>query len=464
MKTVHCASYDILRRHGLTTIFGNPGSNELPFLKDFPADFRYILGLHEGAVVGMADGFALASGKPAFVNLHAAAGTGNGMGALTNAWYSHSPLVISAGQQVRSMIGVEAMLANVEAPQLPKPLVKWSAEPACAQDVPRALSQAIHMANLAPKAPVYLSIPYDDWAQPAPAGVEHLAARNVASAGLPSPAQLGELAGRLSRARNPVLVLGPDVDGARANPLAVQLAEKLRMPAWNQVEPRDFTHLLKKIRDRPDAALLESVLLRSQSLAVYAPENTGHFGLALQAYAHFTSPIRRYPDLLVHRAIKHALRGAKPASYLYSPRQMAALALQCSERERRADEAEREVDERYRAAWMEQHVGGRFDGVISGVTSFGLFVELDQSKVNGLVHVTQLPHDYYHFDPVRKTLSGERRGMQFRLGDRVRIIVLKASLEERKIDFRLVEDKERDGGLPPLPPRGQPAKRTKQKY
>lgn len=148
MKTVHSASYEILRRHGLTTVFGNPGSNELPFLKDFPEDFRYILGLHEGAVVGMADGFALASGRPAFVNLHAAAGTGNGMGALTNAWYSHSPLVITAGQQVRSMIGVEAMLANVDAGQLPKPLVKWSHEPACAQDVPRALSQAIQTASL----------------------------------------------------------------------------------------------------------------------------------------------------------------------------------------------------------------------------------------------------------------------------------------------------------------------------
>ncbi|MBB4866629.1 benzoylformate decarboxylase [Pseudomonas nitritireducens] len=232
MKTVRCASYDILRSHGLTTVFGNPGSNELPFLKGFPEDFRYILGLHEGAVVGMADGFALASGKPAFVNLHAAAGTGNGMGALTNAWYSHSPLVISAGQQVRSMIGVEAMLANVEAPQLPKPLVKWSAEPACAQDVPRALNQAIHLANLPPKAPVYLSIPYDDWAQAAPPGVEHLAARSVVSAGLPSPRQLEELATRLSQASNPVLVLGPDVDGAGANQLAVQLAAKLRMPAW----------------------------------------------------------------------------------------------------------------------------------------------------------------------------------------------------------------------------------------
>lgn len=232
MKTVHRASYDVLRRHGLTTVFGNPGSNELPFLKDFPDDFRYILGLHEGAVVGMADGFALASGQPAFVNLHAAAGTGNGMGALTNAWYSHSPLVISAGQQVRSMIGVEAMLANVDAAQLPKPLVKWSAEPACAQDVPRALSQAIHLASLAPKGPVYLSIPYDDWDQPAAAGSEHLVSRRVTGLGMPSPAQLAELAGRLSRASHPVLVLGPDVDGARANPLAVELAERLSMPVW----------------------------------------------------------------------------------------------------------------------------------------------------------------------------------------------------------------------------------------
>ncbi len=238
---------------------------------------------------------------------------------------------------------------------------------------------------------------------------------------------------------------------------------KLSLPPWSKVQPRDFTRLLKKIRERPDAALLESVLLRSQSLAVYSPDNVGHFGLALEAYAHFTSPIRRYPDLLVHRAIKYALKGGKPDKYLYPPHEMAALALQCSERERRADEAEREVDERYRAAWMEKHIGGQFDGVISGVTSFGLFVELDESKVNGLVHVTQLPHDYYHFDPVRKTLSGERRGKQYRLGDRVRIIVLKASLEERKIDFRLVEDKA-EQGVPAPPPRGQPAKRKKQAY
>ncbi|MDE2406267.1 MAG: ribonuclease R [Xanthomonadaceae bacterium] len=235
----------------------------------------------------------------------------------------------------------------------------------------------------------------------------------------------------------------------------------LRLPPWGKVKPKDFRALLEKIRERPDAALLESVILRSQSLAVYAPDNIGHFGLALEAYAHFTSPIRRYPDLLVHRAIKHALAGGRPEAYEYSPHEMASLSLQCSERSRRADEAQREVDERYRAAWMEGHVGKEFDGTISGVTSFGLFVELDDSKVNGLVHVTQLPRDFYHFDAVRKTLTGERRGREFRLGDRVRIVVLKASVEERKIDFRLAEE---DAGLPALPERGKPAKRQKQKY
>ena len=236
---------------------------------------------------------------------------------------------------------------------------------------------------------------------------------------------------------------------------------QLRMPPWGKVQPKDFTALLTKVRERPDAALLESVLLRSQSLAVYSAENIGHFGLALEAYSHFTSPIRRYPDLLVHRAIKHVLSGRKPSSFRYSTNDMAALALQCSERGRRADEAEREVDERYRAAWMEQHVGGEFSGVISGVTSFGLFVELDQSKVNGLIHVTQLPRDFYHFDPLRKTLAGERTGREFRLGDRLDVRVLKASLEERKIDFGLVEE---ERGAKPPPPRGTPAKRVKKPY
>jgi ribonuclease R len=213
----------------------------------------------------------------------------------------------------------------------------------------------------------------------------------------------------------------------------------LSMPSYAKVQPKDFTNLLKKVRQRPDAALIETVLLRSQSLAVYSPDNKGHFGLALEAYSHFTSPIRRYPDLLLHRVLKKTLLDySSIGAFVYTAQEMDKLCLQCSEKERRADEAEREVDERYRSAWMEQHVGSQFDGVISGVTSFGLFVELVDSKVNGLVHVTQLPQDYYHFDPVRKTLSGERKKLSFRLGEPLRVLVLKASVEDKRIDFKPV--------------------------
>ncbi len=214
---------------------------------------------------------------------------------------------------------------------------------------------------------------------------------------------------------------------------------QLRLPSHSQVTPRDFAALIRKIKKRPDAALLESVLLRAQSLAVYQPENLGHFGLALDAYAHFTSPIRRYPDLLVHRAIRHAIAGGKPKNYLYSPADMEQRAAHCSKCERRADQAERDVDERYKCAWMEKHIGSSFDGVVTGVTSFGLFVELVENRVSGLVHITQLPNDYYHFDARRHMITGERRGLVFRLGDSVRVQVLRASLEDRKIDFRLVE-------------------------
>ncbi len=212
---------------------------------------------------------------------------------------------------------------------------------------------------------------------------------------------------------------------------------KLSLPPLDQVTPGDFSALLRKVRKRADASLIESVLLRSQSLAVYQPGEPGHFGLGLSSYTHFTSPIRRYPDLLVHRAIRYALSGGKPAAYEYSPTQMASLCVHCSHNERRADEAERDVDERYKCAWMEKHVGSEFDGIVSGVASFGLFVELSESKINGLVHITQLPNDYYHFDATRRLLVGERRGLKFRLGDAVRVQVLRASLEDRKIDFRL---------------------------
>jgi ribonuclease R len=219
---------------------------------------------------------------------------------------------------------------------------------------------------------------------------------------------------------------------------------KLRMPPLEEVTPADFSEILALVKDRPERELIQSVLLRAQSMAAYQPENRGHFGLALDAYTHFTSPIRRYPDLLVHRAIRYALTGGKPSDYLYSPTEMASMAVHCSHRERRAEEAERDVDERFKCAWMEKHVGSEFDGLVTGVTSFGLFVELDESKVSGLVHISQLANDYYHFDATRKLLSGERTGMQFRLGDHVRVQVLRASLEDRKIDFRLVAPRTRE--------------------
>lgn len=213
---------------------------------------------------------------------------------------------------------------------------------------------------------------------------------------------------------------------------------KLKLPPLSEVKPRDYSALLKRVADRPDAGLFRSVLLRSQSLASYQSANHGHFGLALDAYAHFTSPIRRYPDLLVHRAIRYALEGGKPSAYLYTESKMTTMAAHCSRTERRAEEAERDVDDRYKCAWMEKHVGSEFDGIVTGVTSFGLFVELDESKVSGLVHITQLRNDYYQFDAVRHELKGDRTGVVFRLGDAVRVQVLRASMEDRKIDFRLV--------------------------
>lgn len=232
MATIGEVGWQVLRGHGIDTVFGNPGSNELPFLAAMPGDVRYVLGLHEGAVLGMADGYAQATGGPALVNLHAASGSGNAMGALTNAVYAHSPLVLTAGQQVRSTVGQEVMLTNVDAAALPRPLVKWSAEPVDARDVPRSLSQAVHTAMLEPRGPVYLSVPYDDWAAEAGPDTGHLVGRRTASAAALDPAQLDALAGTLAAASDPVLVLGPQVDAAGANADAVRLAESLACPVW----------------------------------------------------------------------------------------------------------------------------------------------------------------------------------------------------------------------------------------
>ncbi|HEV2213255.1 MAG TPA: RNB domain-containing ribonuclease, partial [Gammaproteobacteria bacterium] len=199
-----------------------------------------------------------------------------------------------------------------------------------------------------------------------------------------------------------------------------------------------YAKLLEQVKDRPDRDLIQTVLLRSLAQAVYSPENVGHFGLALGHYAHFTSPIRRYPDLMVHRAIRHLLRGGNPHNFSYSGSHMEQLGSHCSMTERRADEATRDAMDRLKAEYMRDKQGEEFDGLITGVTNFGLFVQIKDLYVEGLVHVTSLPNDYYSHDAVGHRLVGERSGRVFRLTDPVRVRVAAVNLDDRKIDFELV--------------------------
>ena len=206
-----------------------------------------------------------------------------------------------------------------------------------------------------------------------------------------------------------------------------------------QPTPADFERIVEQIRGRPDEKLIMAVLLRSQSLAAYRAENEGHFGLALAAYAHFTSPIRRYPDLMLHRVIHWAIRRGEPGERVYTRQQMEQHCEQCSAFERRAEDASRDVDDRLKCIYMERHLGEVFEGMVSGVTSFGLFVQLDMGAVNGLLHVTSLPNDYYHFDPVSHRLTGERSRRAFQLADRVRVRVTGVNVSDRTIDFEWVD-------------------------
>ena len=233
MASVREATFELLRAHGMTTIFGNPGSTELPMLADFPPDFTYVLGLQELVVVGMADGFAQASGRPTHVNLHTAPGVGNAVGGIFNAQANKSPLVITAGQQVRPQIMIEANLTNRDAVVGPQPYVKWSHEPPRAQDVPGALARAIHHASLPPRGPAFVSVPMDDWAVEADADRSAAAiARRVTGRTAADDTALAALAGRIAQARSPVLVAGPDIDTSGGWDAAVALAEKQRLPVW----------------------------------------------------------------------------------------------------------------------------------------------------------------------------------------------------------------------------------------
>ncbi|MBL6454931.1 benzoylformate decarboxylase [Belnapia sp. T6] len=226
MSTVRQTVMDLLRDCGMTTVFGNPGSTELPFLDRWPNDFRYVLGLQESTVVAMADGHARATGRAAFCSLHSAAGVGHAAGSIFTAFRNHAPLVITAGQQARSLLPLNPFLGATEAAQFPKPYVKWSVEPARAEDVPAAIAHAWHIAMQPPCGPTFVSIPMDDWAAPA----APLPPRRVGWETAPDPALLAEAATALAASQRPVLVIGPEVDATGAGPAAVALAERLRAP------------------------------------------------------------------------------------------------------------------------------------------------------------------------------------------------------------------------------------------
>ncbi|MGR9051248.1 MAG: ribonuclease R [Gammaproteobacteria bacterium] len=245
----------------------------------------------------------------------------------------------------------------------------------------------------------------------------------------------------LNRKKMPKLLRihdGPDAEKLLA--LKTFLGEMgLSLGGGAQPTPLDYMKLVESIKDRPDAHLIQTVLLRSMSQAVYSPDLKGHFGLALDAYAHFTSPIRRYPDLLVHRAIRHCLQGKTPESFVYGLSDMVSLGEHCSANERRADDATRDVVNWLKCEYMMNKVGEEFIGIISAVTSFGFFVELTDIYVEGLVHISNLAQDYFHFDPVNHQLLGERTGIRYRLGDSVSVKVVRVDLDEKKIDFELVK-------------------------
>lgn len=226
--TVRDAVIDLMRRFGMTSVFANPGSTELPMFRDFPEDFRYVLGLQEAAVVGMADGFAQATRNASMVNLHSAAGVGNAMGNIFTAHKNRTPMVITAGQQARAILPFDPYLASVQATELPKPYVKWSVEPARAEDVPQAIARAYYIAMMPPRGPVLVSIPVDDWDRPA----KLLVPRRVSTEIRPQPSVIEAIGAALDASERPALIVGAAVDRDSAWDQVVALAERHNARVW----------------------------------------------------------------------------------------------------------------------------------------------------------------------------------------------------------------------------------------
>lgn len=229
-KTVRDATYELLRKIGIKTIFGNPGSTEETFLKNFPSDFKYVLGLQEASVIAMADGYAQITGLPALVNVHTCGGLGNAMGNIVTAFHNKTPLIITAGQQTREMLLLEPMLTNIDATMLPRPWVKWTYEPARAQDVPDVFMRAIATALQPPAGPVFISLPLDDWEKPYTGSA---VVRSVSRRCAPDPVRLAEFAKVLSQASSPVLIYGSAIDKGNGWNQAISFAEALDAPVWS---------------------------------------------------------------------------------------------------------------------------------------------------------------------------------------------------------------------------------------
>ena len=226
--TVREAIFDLMRRFGMTCVFGNPGSTELAMFRGFPSDFRYVLGLQEAVVLGMADGYAQATRNAAMVNLHSAVGVGNAMGNIFTAYKNQTPLVITAGQQARSILPFDPFLASAQATELPKPYVKWSIEPARAQDVPLAFACGYYTSMMPPRGPVLISVPADDWDRDS----EPVAEREVSTEVRPDARVMERIAAELNRSEKPAIVVGAAIDRDGAWAEIVELAERLKARVW----------------------------------------------------------------------------------------------------------------------------------------------------------------------------------------------------------------------------------------
>lgn len=217
----------------------------------------------------------------------------------------------------------------------------------------------------------------------------------------------------------------------------------LRLGGGSNPAPIDYSNLIQKIQKRPDKFIIQMSLLRSLKQAIYSPINEGHFGLAYESYCHFTSPIRRYPDLLVHRAIRHLLRKKDLKKFKYDVNNLTTISDHCSMTERRADEATRDVIDWLKCEFMLDKLGDEFEGVISEVTGFGVFVELKDIYIEGLLHITALKNDYYHFDPIKRCLTGKRNAKTYRIGDELIVKVVRVNLDQKQIDFDLTQDQKK---------------------